>query len=129
MARGRSAPPPEAATDQIRLDRWLFHARVFKTRSVAADRIGAGGVRLNGQPCRKPGQVVRPGDVVTAATAGGVRVLRVRSPGERRGPAAEAQTLYDDLSADSAGEGQPQGDPVKPADAGDFRQDIRSGEA
>lgn len=61
----------------MRLDRWLCFARVFKTRTLAADRIAAGGVRLNGQPCRKPGQTVRPGDVVTAATPGKVRVLRV----------------------------------------------------
>ena len=84
-------------TDQIRLDRWLCHARVFKTRTLAADRISAGGVRLNGQPCRKPAATVRPGDIVTAAVPGGVRSLRVIAPGTRRGPPAEAQALYDDL--------------------------------
>ena len=99
MARGRDIPGPAAPPcEAIRLGRWLCHARVFKTRTLAADRISEGGVRLNGQPCRKPGQVVRPGDIVTAATFGKVRVLRVVAPGERRGPAAEAQALYDDLT-------------------------------
>ena len=91
----------------VRLDRWLCFALVFKTRTLAADRIAAGGVRLNGQPCRKPGQTVRPGDVVTAATPGKVRVLRVVASGERRGPATEAQALFEDLT-----------DPPDPAAAG-----------
>lgn len=86
----------------IRLDRWLCHARVFKTRTMAADRISEGGVRVNGAPCRKPGYEVKIGDVVTAAAPGGVRSLRVLSPGERRGPAAEARELYEDLDADRA---------------------------
>ena len=104
MARkGRDRPPegePEAALS-IRLDRWLCHARVFKTRTLAAERIAAGGVRINGAPCRKPGHEVKAGDVVTAAAPGGVRSLRVLSPGERRGPATEARELYEDLDAES----------------------------
>ena len=85
---GDRAPEVEdAPADSIRLDRWLCHARVFKTRTMAAERIAAGGVRINGAPCRKPGHEVKVGDVVTAAAPGGVRSLRVLSPGERRGPA------------------------------------------
>lgn len=83
---------------RIRLDRWLFHARVFKTRTLAADRIAEGGIRLNGTPCRKPAQLVGPGDVVTVGGGARVRALRVLAPGSRRGPAAEAQTLYEDLA-------------------------------
>lgn len=94
--KGADVLPPSS----IRLDRWLCHARVFKTRTMAADRIVAGGVRINGAPCRKPGHEVKIGDVVTAAAPGGVRSLRVLSPGERRGPATEARELYDDLDAD-----------------------------
>ena len=89
--------------DAIRLDKWLCHARVFKTRTLAADRIGAGGVRLNGAPCRKPAAIVRPGDVVTAAVSGAVRSLRVVALGTRRGPPAEAQALYEDLDRIPAG--------------------------
>ncbi|MFD1883080.1 RNA-binding S4 domain-containing protein [Paracoccus pacificus] len=78
---------------------WLFHARVFKSRSLATERIQAGGIRLNGQPCRKPGHPVGPGDILTIATGSGqVRALEVLAPGTRRGPATEAATLYRDLT-------------------------------
>ncbi|RDW13675.1 RNA-binding protein [Paracoccus thiocyanatus] len=81
----------------IRLDRWLHHARLFKTRTLAADAIGGGGIRLNGQSCSKPAQAVRGGDTVTLSAHGRVRVLRVLQLGERRGPASEAATLYQEL--------------------------------
>ncbi|WP_347266847.1 RNA-binding S4 domain-containing protein [Paracoccus sp. (in: a-proteobacteria)] len=81
----------------IRLDRWLHHARMFKTRSLAADAIGGGGIRVNGQPCSKPAHSLRPGDVVTVSAHGRVRVLRVLLLGERRGPASEAALLYEDI--------------------------------
>lgn len=101
MARRGGEQPAEMATaaEPIRLDKWLCHARVFKTRTLAAARIEAGGIRVNGQPCRKPSHCVRPGDVVTAAVPGGARTLRVLAPGERRGPPAEAALLYEDLNA------------------------------
>jgi len=95
--RGEDPPQPP---DSIRLDRWLFHVRAFKSRTLAADRIAQGGVRVNGAPCRKPGHEVRPGDVVTVAAPSGVRSLLVLAPGLRRGPAAEAQTLFQDLDRD-----------------------------
>ena len=106
ISRSRAPAPEPAVPTSIRLDRWLCHARVFKTRSLAADRICAGGIRVNGTPCRKPGQELRPGDVVTAAVPGGVRSLRMRAPGARRGPPAEARLLYDDLDA-PAGDAAP----------------------
>lgn len=87
----------EGGAGAIRLDRWLHHARLFKTRTLAADAIGGGGVRLNGQPCRKPARIVRPGDAVTVSAHGRVRVLRVRALGERRGPAVEAAGLYEEI--------------------------------
>ena len=86
-------------SDAIRLDRWLHHVRLFKTRTLAAEAIGGGGIRLNGQPCRKPAQLVRPGDTVTISAHGRVRVLRMLHPGERRGPATEAATLYEEIEA------------------------------
>ena len=101
--KGRGdAPEP---SDSIRLDRWLFHVRAFKSRTLAAERISAGGVRLNGAPCRKPGHEVRPGDVVTVAAASGVHSLRVLAPGLRRGPATEARTLFQDLDRDDRAQG------------------------
>lgn len=87
----------EAAADTVRLDRWLHFARVFKTRTLAADAIAGGGIRLNGQPCSKPAQPVRHGDTVTVSAHGRVRALRVLNCGERRGPATEAATLYEEI--------------------------------
>ncbi|MFV0303158.1 MAG: RNA-binding S4 domain-containing protein [Paracoccus sp. (in: a-proteobacteria)] len=93
------------ADDSIRLDKWLVHTRLFKTRTLAAERIAGGGVRVNGQPGRKPGRTIRPGDEVTVSMRGHIRVLRMIAPGVRRGPAAEAQTLYEDLTTpDGSGE-------------------------
>ncbi|MRX50256.1 RNA-binding S4 domain-containing protein [Paracoccus sp. S-4012] len=97
MRRDRDEDAP-AEGGRIRLDRWLCHARVFKTRTLAADRIAAGGIRVNGAPCQKPAQMVGPGDVVTVGSGPRVRALRVVAPGARRGPPAEAQTLYEDLA-------------------------------
>nr|WP_246587934.1 RNA-binding S4 domain-containing protein [Paracoccus bogoriensis] len=82
----------------MRLDKWLFQARVFKSRALAADRIAGGGIRVNGQPCFKPHRTVRPGDEVVISAHGRVRVLQVIELGHRRGPAGEAQGLYRDLS-------------------------------
>lgn len=87
----------QAAGDGLRLDRWLHHARLFRTRTLAADAISGGGIRVNGQPCRKPGRALRPGDTVTVSAHGRVRALKVLDLGERRGPASEAIGLYEEL--------------------------------
>ena len=84
----------------IRLDKWLFQARLFKTRGLAMARIEGGGVRLNGRPCRKAGHVLRIGDQLTVPTPGRIIALRVLALGDRRGPASEARLLYQDLSDD-----------------------------
>ena len=89
----------EGTADSIRLDRWLHHARLFRTRTLAADAVGQGGIRLNGNPCSKPAQIVRPGDVVTVSAHGRVRALRVLMLGERRGPSSEAVGLYEEVGA------------------------------
>ena len=85
--------------DSLRLDRWLHHVRQFRTRTMAAEAIAAGGIRVNGQPCRKPAQTVRPGDSVTVSAHGRVRVLRVLALGQRRGSATEAATLYEEIAS------------------------------
>ena len=87
----------------LRLDKWLCFARLFRTRGLAAERIEGGGLRLNGQPCRKPGRAVRPGDVLTISAQGRVRAVRVLALAERRGPASEAQLLYEDADAAPSG--------------------------
>lgn len=84
-------------TDRLRVDKWLWHARFCKSRSVAADLAGSGHLRINKEPCRKPGQAVKVGDVLTFPKGPFIRVIEVVALGTRRGPAVEAQTLYTDL--------------------------------
>lgn len=78
----------------IRLDKWLWHARFFKTRSLAQKQAGSGRMRVNGARIEKPATTVRPGDVLTFAQGNEIRVVRILAIGLRRGPASEAQTLY-----------------------------------
>jgi ribosome-associated heat shock protein Hsp15 len=87
-----------ASPDRQRIDRWLWHARIVRTRDAAAALAGAGYVRVNGARIDAPGRFVRAGDVVTVALDRNVRVLKVRGFVERRGPASAGQSLYDDLS-------------------------------
>lgn len=86
------------AEDGIRLDKWLWQARFAKTRAVAQALAEGGKVRLNSQPCTKPGRALRPGDVLTLRLPGGVSVVELLALGTRRGPPAEAATLYRDLT-------------------------------
>ncbi|MBK1634687.1 RNA-binding S4 domain-containing protein [Rhodovulum adriaticum] len=83
---------------RIRLDKWLWQARFFKTRTLAAKVVAGGHVRVNGTKTDKPGARVGPGDTLTFAQGRDIRVVRIVAPGERRGPAPEARTLYDDLT-------------------------------
>lgn len=82
----------------MRLDKWLWAARFFKTRSLAAGVARARKIRLNGAHVSKASAAIQPGDVLTFAKAGCVRVIKVAALSARRGPASEAQTLYEDLS-------------------------------
>ena len=86
------------AEAKLRIDKWLWQARFFKTRSLAAKQVGSGHVRLNGNRVLKPAQAVAPGDVLTFPQGRIVRVVRIEKLGERRGPAPEAQTLYFDMT-------------------------------
>lgn len=85
-----------------RVDRWLWFARMIKSRTQAASLVSAGKVRLNGTRIDKPSRNVKPGDVLTFPLGTHVRVLRVLDAGTRRGPAPEAQTLYEDLAPPAA---------------------------
>ncbi len=86
----------------LRLDKWLWHARFFKTRSLAAKVIQTSGCRINGVRVSKPASGVRAGDVLTFAKDRHIRQIRVDALGERRGPAPEAQALYTDLDPPAA---------------------------
>lgn len=83
----------------IRLDKWLWHARFFKTRGLAARTVAEGHVRVNARPVDKPATAIGEGDTLTFPQGPRIRVIRVLAAGLRRGPAPEAQALYDDLDA------------------------------
>jgi ribosome-associated heat shock protein Hsp15 len=88
--------------DRQRIDKWLWHARMVRTRSAAASLTEAGFVRLNGKRVTAPGQLVRLGDVVTLALDRAVRVIKVEGFCERREAAPSARALYRDLTMGSA---------------------------
>jgi ribosome-associated heat shock protein Hsp15 len=88
--------------DSQRIDKWLWHARMVRTRNDAAVLTKAGYVRLNGKRIAAPGNLVRIGDMVTLALDRSVRVLRVEGVCERRGPAPAARALYSDMTVKSA---------------------------
>jgi ribosome-associated heat shock protein Hsp15 len=83
--------------ERQRLDKWLWHARVVKARTSAAALIEAGHVRVNGVRETAPGHSIKAGDVLTIGLDRTVRVLKVAGFAERRGDAASACVLYDDL--------------------------------
>jgi ribosome-associated heat shock protein Hsp15 len=84
--------------DAQRLDKWLWCARLARTRTGAARLIEAGKVRINGTRALKSSRPVQAGDVVTASWHGKLTVVRVLAAAERRGPASLARTLYEDLT-------------------------------
>jgi len=77
-----------------RLDKWLWHARIVRTRSAAAELAASGYVRVNGVRAKGPSHPVGPGDVLTIALDRGVRVLKIVATAERRRDASHAQLLY-----------------------------------
>ena len=81
-----------------RIDKWLWYARLVKTRSQASRLIAAGKVRVNRKRVTKPAGHVRENDVITAVIHHKVRVVEVLQAGRRRGPASEAESLYKDLT-------------------------------
>ena len=87
----------DEARDRQRIDKWLWHARVVRTRNAAAALASSGYVRINGARIDAPGRLVRTGDVVTVALDRAVRVLKVRGFAQRRGPGGTGQRLYEDL--------------------------------
>jgi ribosome-associated heat shock protein Hsp15 len=87
-----------AGGERQRIDKWLWHARVVRTRSDAAALAGSGLVRLNGERIRAAGRMVRPRDVITVALDRKVRVLKVKGFAARRGSAASGRELYEELT-------------------------------
>ena len=81
----------------LRLDKWLWHARFFKSRTLASKLCKSGKVRVNGEPIKKAHVVVQPGDVLTFPLGPHIRLIKILKLGLRRGPAKEALLLYEDL--------------------------------
>ena len=90
-----------------RLDKWLWRARFFKTRTLAAKLCNGGHVRSGGNPITKAHHQVRTGDVLTFAQGRYIRVVKVLALGTRRGPATEARTLYEDLKPPETSQAMP----------------------
>ncbi len=91
-------PGEPTANGAQRLDKWLWFARVTKSRSLAAACIEAGEVKVNRVRVEKASQTVKVGDVITSRVHKKIRVLKILGLGTRRGPASEAQSLYEDLT-------------------------------
>ena len=91
-----------ADASRQRVDKWLFFARVVKSRSLAAKLVQAQMVRVNREKIVQRSHPLKAGDVLTITLERRVLVYRVVSPGARRGPAEEARTLYEDLSSGAA---------------------------
>lgn len=91
----------DVVTARQRIDKWLWHARVVRTRSAAAELANAGHVRINGARIEAASAAVRVGDVVTVGLAGGVRVLKVHGFSARRGTSQQARSLYVELGSNT----------------------------
>ena len=109
--------------DRQRIDKWLWHARVVRTRSAAAALANAGFVRINGARIDTSSRPVRPGDVVTVALDRNVRLLKVKGYAERRGSAEVARWLYEDITP--AVPAQPRVPPAAARDEGSGRPTKR----
>lgn len=96
--------------DGLRVDRWLWFARFFKSRSIASAVCATRRVRINGVPAAKANHLLRVGDVLTFPAGEAIRVVQVTALGTRRGPAPEARTLYEDLAPPA-----PPGSTAKPS--------------
>ncbi|MCQ8102947.1 RNA-binding S4 domain-containing protein [Methylomonas sp. SURF-2] len=90
-----------AELSEIRIDKWLWAARFFKTRALAADAVKGGKVHVNGQRC-KPGRDVKPGDIITVSKDQYTWEIQVTDLNKQRRPAQEAATLYREDEASAA---------------------------
>ncbi len=100
-----------------RIDKWLWHARMLKTRTAAATLVSSGKVRVNGDRVSKASHAVAPEDVLTFALNRRIRILKILAIAQRRGPYEEARLLYEDLSpeAPATDAGEPAGDDQHPS--------------
>ena len=91
----------DQTSDRVRVDKWLWAARFYKTRSLATEAVAGGKVEVNGERA-KPAKTVKPGDEIRLRLGPYEHILIVRELGERRGPASVAQGLYEETEASRA---------------------------
>ena len=106
---------------KTRLDKWLWHARFFKSRTFAAKQINAGKIRINRKLAKQAKASVQSGDVLTFAQGSHIRVIKVVALGKRRGPAIEARALYEDLEPPASLNSNLKPTPAAARDAGSGR--------
>ena len=109
------------ADDAIRVDKWLWYARVTKTRTLAASLVREGRVRINRERIDTPSRLVRPGDVLTINAPRDVLVYEIAAIAQRRGPYSEARELYVDLSPRAEKTTASETEPEAPATRPDSR--------
>ena len=91
-------------TEALRIDKWLWYARFFKSRAIASRMVASGRLRINGESISKPHRTVLPEMVLVFPQGETIRTIKVLSLATRRGPASEAQALYEDLDPPHAKE-------------------------
>ena len=84
-------------TEALRIDKWLWYARFFKSRAIASRMVASGRLRINGESISKPHRTILPEMVLVFPQGEIIRTIKVLSLATRRGPASEAQALYEDL--------------------------------
>ena len=85
-------------TSSQRIDKWLWHARFFKTRSIAQKFVTSGKIRINKEKATNASRQVRTGDVLTITRERDIKIIEILDIAQKRGPFSEAQLLYNDLS-------------------------------
>jgi ribosome-associated heat shock protein Hsp15 len=95
------ATPSESTPGRVRIDKWLWAARFFKTRSLAAEAVAAGKVEVNEERV-KPAKLIQLGDLISVRLGPYLHAVHVRGLSERRGPASVAATLYEETAASAA---------------------------
>ena len=88
---------PQSAVERVRLDKWLWAARFFKTRTLAAEAVAGGKVHVGGQRC-KPAHIVRPGELLRIQRGHEEYLVRVAALSRQRGPASVAALLYEETA-------------------------------
>jgi ribosome-associated heat shock protein Hsp15 len=92
----------QASVPTLRVDKWLWFARFFKSRNIATKLVQSRKLRINSVPVSKASVTIKAGDVLTFQQQKSIRVIKIVDIGSRRGPATEAQTLYEDLAPEEA---------------------------